>query len=56
METIKSAIGLGQKSQEGQEPASGQQGAGTAGEPYDQGNVVGMFGTLHTHTAYPHAC
>lgn len=44
METLKSVIGLGSKSstQEGQEPVSGVQGQGTAGEPYDAGNTVGM--------------
>ena len=44
METIKSAIGLGGKSeQEGQEPVSGQGGEGTAAEPYDSGNVQGKL-------------
>lgn len=42
METIKNAIGLGTAPQEGREPVSGVSGAGTAGEPYDQGNVDGM--------------
>lgn len=42
METIKNAIGLGTAPQEGREPVSGVSGSGTAGEPYDQGNVDGM--------------
>lgn len=41
METIKSAVGLGKKEQEGQEPVSGEKGAGTAVEPYDAGNKEG---------------
>lgn len=41
METIKSVIGLGKGTQEGQEPISGETGAGTAEEPYDQGNQEG---------------
>ncbi|KAF2767706.1 hypothetical protein EJ03DRAFT_352766 [Teratosphaeria nubilosa] len=40
-ETIKSALGLDSKTQEGQEPVAGQQGAGDAFEPYDQGNREG---------------
>ena len=42
METIKSALGFTKQEQSGQEPVSGQVGAGTAAEPYDQGNAVGM--------------
>lgn len=42
MEAIKNAIGLGTAPQEGREPVSGVSGAGTAGEPYDQGNVDGV--------------
>lgn len=38
MEKIKDAIGLGAMGREGQEPVSGEQGAGTATEPYDAGN------------------
>ncbi|RMY46809.1 hypothetical protein D0865_09057 [Hortaea werneckii] len=38
MDAVKNVIGLGQKTQEGQEPVSGQQGSGTAGEPFDAGN------------------
>ncbi|KAK5122045.1 hypothetical protein LTR85_004291 [Meristemomyces frigidus] len=38
MDTIKNAVGLGKESQEGQEPVSGQQGEGTAVEPFDAGN------------------
>ncbi|KAI6798956.1 hypothetical protein KC364_g15977, partial [Hortaea werneckii] len=38
MDAVKNAIGLGQKTQEGQEPVSGQQGSGAAGEPFDAGN------------------
>lgn len=44
MEKIKDAIGFGSKFQEGQEPVSGEQGAGTATEPYDAGNREGMHG------------
>ena len=43
METIKSALGFTKQEQSGQEPVSGQAGAGTAAEPYDQGNAVGMY-------------
>ncbi|KAI7560103.1 hypothetical protein KC346_g22651, partial [Hortaea werneckii] len=38
MDAVKNAIGLGQSTQQGQEPVSGQQGSGTAGEPFDAGN------------------
>jgi len=38
MDAIKSAVGLGKTTQEGQEPVSGQQGEGTAAQPFDQGN------------------
>jgi hypothetical protein len=41
MESIKNAVGLGtekQQQQQGREPVNGETGAGTAGEPYDQGN------------------
>lgn len=38
MEAIKSAVGLGKKDQEGQEPVSGVKGEGTAAEPFDAGN------------------
>lgn len=41
MDAVKNVVGLGQKTQEGQEPVSGQQGAGTAGEPFDAGNKEG---------------
>lgn len=41
METIKNAVGLGSAEQQGREPVSGATGAGTAGEPYDQGNTDG---------------
>lgn len=43
MEAIKNAIGLGTAEQQGREPVSGVSGTGTAGEPYDQGNVEGLF-------------
>ncbi|KAI7384342.1 hypothetical protein KC332_g15978 [Hortaea werneckii] len=43
MDAVKNAIGLGQKTQEGQEPVSGQQGSGAAGEPFDAGNKEGMM-------------
>jgi hypothetical protein len=39
MQTIKNAIGLG--TDEGREPVNSETGAGTAGEPYDQGNSGG---------------
>lgn len=42
MDTVKSTTGLGDpKAQSGEEPLSGKQGKGTAGEPYDQGNSEG---------------
>jgi hypothetical protein len=41
MESIKNAIGLGSAEQQGQEPVNSATGAGTAGEPYDQGNSEG---------------
>jgi hypothetical protein len=43
MESIKNAIGLGSAAQQGQEPVNSATGAGTAGEPYDQGNSEGEF-------------
>jgi len=46
MEKIKDAIGLGATGREGQEPVSGEQGAGTATEPYDAGNREGTI--LHS--------
>lgn len=57
METIKSVLGLGgsastskeesppdQHPLSGQEPVSGQLGAGTATDPYDAGNSDGVLG------------
>jgi hypothetical protein len=50
MESIKNAVGLGTEKQQGREPVNGETGAGTAGEPYDQGNSGGksthLIGTL----------
>lgn len=56
METIKSVLGLGgsastskeepspdQHPLSGEEPVSGQQGAGTATDPYDAGNSDGAL-------------
>lgn len=44
METIKSVLGYGSvESQSGEEPLSGQTGAGTAAEPYDGGNATGEY-------------
>lgn len=43
METIKNVLGLGTAPQEGREPVSGVTGSGVAGEPYDGGNVEGMW-------------
>lgn len=55
METIRSVLGLGgsapakeestpdQHPLSGQEPASGLQGAGTATDPYDSGNLAGTL-------------
>jgi hypothetical protein len=48
MESIKKAVGLGtekqqQQQQQGREPVNGEAGAGTAGEPYDQGNSGGKI-------------
>lgn len=55
METLKNVLGLGasapttkeesipeQHPHSGQEPVSGQLGAGTATDPYDAGNAEGM--------------
>ena len=41
MESIKNAIGLGNGEQQGREPVNGATGAGSAGEPFDQGNAAG---------------
>ena len=44
METLKSVIGLGggnTTDQDEREPVSGVTGAGTADQPYDQGNAEG---------------
>lgn len=45
MESIKNALGLGggttDTTQAGQEPISGEQGSGTAAQPYDAGNQQG---------------
>jgi hypothetical protein len=49
MESIKNAVGLGtdkQEQKQGREPVNGETGAGTAGEPYDQGNSGGKSLTL----------
>jgi hypothetical protein len=47
MQSIKNAIGLGTEEQQGREPVNGETGAGTAGEPYDQGNSGGK--SFHRH-------
>ena len=52
----KAAADLNQRTAQlksGQEPVSGQQGAGTATEPFDQGNSEGTYtaSLLHTGTA-----
>ena len=36
-------LGYGTAPQEGREPVSGVTGTGVGGEPYDQGNVEGMW-------------
>jgi len=41
MESVKNAIGLGNGEQQGREPVNGATGAGTAVEPFDQGNAAG---------------
>ena len=38
MDTLKGAVGLGKKDQEGSEPVSGEKGEGTTAEPFDAGN------------------
>ena len=43
MQSIKNAVGLGTDEQQGREPVNGETGAGTTGEPYDQGNSGGKF-------------
>ena len=47
MQSIKNAIGLGTEEQQGREPVNGETGAGTAGEPYDQGNSGGKSSHHH---------
>ena len=45
----KAAAGLNQKTEalkSGQEPVAGEQGAGTASEPFDQGNSEGESSIL----------
>ncbi|KAL8741097.1 MAG: hypothetical protein Q9190_006262 [Brigantiaea leucoxantha] len=45
MEAIKSALGYGTPTtQSGEEPASGETGKGTTGDPYDSGNTPGQSG------------
>lgn len=50
MESMKQAasnlMGSGNTTQSGQEPVSGQTGAGTVNEPYDQGNQYGAYRLL----------
>lgn len=41
MDKLKDVVGLGGKSEEGQEPVSGTKGEGTAPEPFDAGNKQG---------------
>lgn len=42
METVKHAVGLDTpEQQQGQEPVSGEQGQGTATDPFDAGNKEG---------------
>lgn len=41
MDKLKSAVGMGGKSEEGQEPVSGAKGEGTSAEPFDAGNKQG---------------
>ena len=41
MDPAKSASVLGSKLQSGEEPISGEEGKGTAEQPYDQGNAEG---------------
>ncbi|KAK5119028.1 hypothetical protein LTR62_000239 [Meristemomyces frigidus] len=55
METIKAAMGFGQKDQQGQEPVSGAKGAGDAMEPYDLGNEENpeLGGEAPQHTSDP---
>lgn len=48
MQSIKNAVGLGSDEQQGREPVNGETGAGTAGEPYDQGNS-GSKSPHHEH-------
>lgn len=48
MQSIKNAVGLGGVEQQGREPVNGETGAGTAGEPYDQGNSGGKS-SRHEH-------
>ena len=45
MDALKSATGLTNKLQSGEEPVSGKQGKGTASQPYDQGNAEGNYFT-----------
>lgn len=41
MDPQRSATEMGNKLQSGQEPLSGEQGKGTAEQPFDQGNAEG---------------
>ena len=41
MDSLKAATDLANKLQSGEEPISGEQGKGTASQPYDQGNAEG---------------
>lgn len=43
MDKVKSALGVDGKGQEGTEPVSGQEGKGTAEQPFDQGNEAGAL-------------
>ena len=45
MDKIKSAVGVGNKDQEGQEPVSGESGEGTTAKPFDAGNKPGTYCT-----------
>jgi hypothetical protein len=56
METVNNVVNSASKliwgegaTQSGEEPVSGQKGAGTANEPYDKGNTTGG-----KHSIWPH--
>ena len=52
MQSILNAIGLAGSTEAGQEPRSGQKGAGTASDPYDAGNAESEYDQSNRHRFY----